>query len=209
MALTAESVREELAKILQPRDPDAPPTVLGAGNDDLEAGRVYLGALAPGGWHVAAWPEEFGGRGATNEEAALIARVLTAFAAPDLYPYLVGLALVGPTLLEHGTPEQCRRFLPTLATGEEIWCQLFSEPEAGSDLANLATRATQDGDVWRITGSKVWSSRAHYSHWGWLLARTEPDAPKHAGITAFAVDMRAPWRPIRPGRVRHSAPAGP
>jgi alkylation response protein AidB-like acyl-CoA dehydrogenase len=200
VALTADTVRRELAAILRPREPDAPATVLGAGSDDLDAGRAYLQALAPGGWFVASWPEEYGGRGAGSDEAALIARELAVFDAPDLYPYLVGLALVAPTLLEHGTAEHCRRFLPPLANGHEIWCQLFSEPEAGSDLANLATRAVRDGDVWRVTGSKVWSSRAHYSRWGWLLARTDPAAPKHAGITAFVVDMHAPGVDVRPLR---------
>ena len=200
MALTADTVRRALAEVLQPRDPDAPATVLGAGTDDLDAGRTYLGALAGGGWFVPTWPEEYGGRGASADEAAVIARELSTFAAPDLYPYLVGLALVGPTLIGHGTPEQCRRLLPAIATGEEIWCQLFSEPEAGSDLANLATRATRDGDVWRVTGSKVWSSRAHYSRWGWLLARTDAAVPKHAGITAFVVDMHAPGVDVRPLR---------
>ncbi|MGH9026997.1 MAG: acyl-CoA dehydrogenase family protein, partial [Acidimicrobiia bacterium] len=200
MGLTAASLHEEFAGRLRARDPNAPATVLGAGNDDLEAGRAYLEALADGGWAVPTWPVEYGGRDADAEEAALIARVLARFEAPDLYPYVVGLALVGPTLLEHGTPAQCARLLPAIATGAEIWCQLFSEPGAGSDLANLATRAVRDVDGWRVTGSKVWSSRAHYSRRGWLLARTDPAAPKHAGITAFVIDMEAPGVEVRPLR---------
>ena len=109
--------------------------MLGAGNDDLDAGRRYLGALAGSGLAVPSWPTEYGGLGATPAEVAIVRRELADFDVPDLYPYLVGLELIGPTLLAHGTPEQCARWLPPIATGEEIWCQLFSEPGAGSDLA--------------------------------------------------------------------------
>ncbi|HKA93364.1 MAG TPA: acyl-CoA dehydrogenase family protein [Acidimicrobiia bacterium] len=175
-------------------------TVLGAGSDDLEAGRSYLRALADGGWAVPTWPEEYGGLGATPAQAAVIAQELARFDVPDLYPYVIGLAIAGPTLVAHATPEQCARWLPAIRTGDEIWCQLFSEPDAGSDLASLATRAERDGDQWRVTGSKVWSSRAHYSQRGLLLARSDPGVPKHAGITAFALDMHAPGVTVSPLR---------
>jgi alkylation response protein AidB-like acyl-CoA dehydrogenase len=174
--------------------------VLGAGNDDLEAGRRYLGALAGSGLAVPMWPREYGGLGATPEQIGVVRTELAAFAVPDMYAYLVGLELVGPTLLAHGTPEQCARWLPKIATGEEIWCQLFSEPGAGSDLAGLSTRATQDGDTWRVRGQKVWTSRGAYSQWGLLLARHDPTVRKHEGITAFGLDMRAPGVEIRPLR---------
>jgi alkylation response protein AidB-like acyl-CoA dehydrogenase len=117
-----------------------------------------------------------------------------------LYPYLVGLALVGPTLVAHGTAEQQSRWLPHIRRGDEIWCQLFSEPDAGSDLANLSTRAVRDGDTWRVTGQKVWTSRGSYSRRGLLLARTDIHAPKHDGITAFGIDMHAPGVEVRPLR---------
>jgi alkylation response protein AidB-like acyl-CoA dehydrogenase len=175
-------------------------TVLGAGSDDLDAGRAYLRALADGGWAVPTWPVEYGGLGATPAQAAAVAQELARFEVPDLYPYVIGLAIAGPTLVAHATPEQCARWLPPIRTGDEIWCQLFSEPDAGSDLASLATRAERDGDQWRVTGSKVWSSRAHYSQRGLLLARTDPSVPKHAGITAFALDMRAPGVTVSPLR---------
>jgi alkylation response protein AidB-like acyl-CoA dehydrogenase len=178
--------------------------LLGAGGsqDDRDEGRRFLELLAPGGWATPAWPAECGGRGATPGEAAAIARELARYETPDLYPFLVGLALLGPTALVHGEPEQRRRWLPPIARGEEIWCQLFSEPDAGSDLAGLTTRAVPDagGDRWVVTGRKVWSSRAHYAQWGLLLARTDPHAPKHAGITAFALRMDQRGVEVRPLR---------
>jgi alkylation response protein AidB-like acyl-CoA dehydrogenase len=195
-----DQIRAELRARLAPRRTDAPSSVLGAGNDDLEAGRRYLAALAGTGLAVPMWPREYGGLGASPAEVALVRGELAAFDVPDLYPYLVGLELVGPTLLTHGTPEQCARWLPKIATGEEIWCQLFSEPGAGSDLAGLATRAEQHGDEWLARGQKVWTSRGAYSQWGLLLARHDPGMRKHQGITAFGLDMHAPGVDVRPLR---------
>ncbi|MBM3670595.1 MAG: acyl-CoA dehydrogenase [Actinobacteria bacterium] len=197
---TVDETRAALAALLRPRDAREPVTVLGAGRDDLDAGRAYLVALADGGWAVPTWPLEYGGRDANPEEAAVVARELARFEQPDLYPFLVGIGVVGPTLLTCASKEQQSRWLPAIRSGAEIWCQLFSEPGAGSDLAGLATRAERDGDIWRVTGQKVWSSRAHYAKWGFLLARTDPTVPKHSGITAFAIDMQAPGVDIRPLR---------
>jgi alkylation response protein AidB-like acyl-CoA dehydrogenase len=195
----AAALRAELAALgLPQRTPGHRDTVMGAGSDDLEAGRAWLAALAPGGWSVPAWPAAVGGRDATAEDAAVIARELQRYAAPDLYPFGVGLSLVSAGVLAHGSVEQQQRWLPAIASGAEIWCQLFSEPDAGSDLASLSCRAVRDGETWRVTGQKVWSSRAHYAQWGLLLARTDPDAPKHAGITAFAVEMDQPGVEVRP-----------
>ncbi len=157
-------------------------------------------ALAGSGLAVPSWPKEYGGLGASPAEVAIVRRELGAFDVPDLYPYLVGLELIGPTLLAHGTPEQCARWLPPIATGEEIWCQLFSEPGAGSDLAGLATRAHADGEAWRVTGQKVWTSRGAYSQWGLLLARHDSGVPKHKGITAFGIPMGAEGVEVRPLR---------
>jgi alkylation response protein AidB-like acyl-CoA dehydrogenase len=193
-------VRAELAARLAPRRPDAPMSVLGAGSDDLDAGRRYLGALAGTGLAIPTWPKEYGGLAASAEQVAIIRTELAAFDVPDLYPYLVGVDLVAPTLLAHGTPEQCARWLPAISTGEEIWCQLFSEPGAGSDLAGLAARAVRDGDEWTVTGQKVWTSRGAYSRYGLLLARHDVAVPKHRGITAFALDMRQPGVDVRPLR---------
>jgi alkylation response protein AidB-like acyl-CoA dehydrogenase len=197
--LRAEA-RAAFESALPRRRPDAPITVLGAGADDLAPGAAFLGALAAGGWVVPTWPAAYGGRDATTDEAVVIAEELVRFAVPDLYPYLVGLHVVGPTLVALATEEQRRRWLPAIAGGTEIWCQLFSEPGAGSDLANVGARADRDGDVWHVTGQKVWSSRASYAQRGFLLARTNPGVPKHTGITAFAVDMTAPGVDVRPLR---------
>ena len=172
--------------------------VLGAGSDDLEAGRKYLGTLAPGGYAVPSWPVEYGGMGLPSEDAGVVMSALREFETPDLYPYMVGVDLVGPTILAHGNDEQKSRWLAKIRSGEEIWCQLFSEPDAGSDLAGLKARAVRDGAGWRVTGSKVWTSRGHYAQWGLLLARHDPSLPKHAGITAFGVDMSSPGVSVRP-----------
>jgi acyl-CoA dehydrogenase len=193
-------VRATLADRLEPRRDDATRSVLGAGNDDLQAGRRYLQALEGTGLAVPTWPREYGGLGASPADTAIVRAELAAFDVPDLYPYLVGLELVGPTLLTHGSPEQCARWLPKIANGEEIWCQLFSEPGAGSDLAGLSARAVARGDAYEVHGQKVWTSRGAYSQWGLLLARTDPGVRKHAGITAFGMAMDAPGVDVRPLR---------
>jgi alkylation response protein AidB-like acyl-CoA dehydrogenase len=193
-------VRTELSARLAPRLADDTVSVLGAGNDDLEAGRRYLDALSGSGLAIPTWPREYGGLAATADEVAIIRRELAAFAVPDLYAYLVGVELVGPTLLAHGSPEQCERWLPPIASGAEIWCQLFSEPGAGSDLAGLSTRARADGEQWRVSGQKVWTSRGAYSRYGLLLARHDSSVPKHQGITAFGLDLGTPGVDVRPLR---------
>jgi alkylation response protein AidB-like acyl-CoA dehydrogenase len=192
-------MHEVLRGLLRERSADQAATVMGAGSDDLESGRAYLEALAPHGWAVPEWPTEYGGLGASAGEAAAIEKELERYEAPDLYPFLVALHVVAPTLLAEATPEQCARWLPRIASGADIWTQLFSEPGAGSDLANLGARAVRDADGnWRVTGQKVWGSRAHYAQWGFLLARTDPDVQKHAGISAFAVRMDSPGLEVRP-----------
>ncbi len=196
--ITEDEIRNALAQILTPRRADERMTTMGAGSDDLEPARAYLASTVEGGWALPSWPKAFGGRDADPEEVALINRVLRDFSVPDLYAYMIGLGMCGPALLAHGTDEQQQRWLPTIASGAEIWCQMFSEPEAGSDLANLALRATRDGDEWTLEGQKVWTSRAVWARWGLCLARTDPEVPKHAGLTMFAVDMEAPGVEVRP-----------
>ncbi|MDH4144093.1 MAG: acyl-CoA dehydrogenase family protein [Acidimicrobiia bacterium] len=193
-------LRRELGARLTARTAASRTTIMGAGSDDLETGRAYLRSMAEGGWATPLWPAEYGGMAATKDQAATVADALAGFEVPDLYPFSIGISIVGHTLIDYATPEQCRRWLPPMQRGDEIWCQLFSEPNAGSDLANLGARAVRDGDEWVVNGNKVWSSRSMYSRWGWLLARTDPNVPKHRGITAFVVDMEAPGMDVRPLR---------
>ena len=148
------------------------------------------------------WPVEYGGRGHDPGRRRRSCRGRSPrFEAPDLYPYLVGLHVVAPTLLAVASPEQCARWLPPIASGAEIWCQLFSEPGAGLRPRQRRRRVRcATATSGSVTGQKVWTSRGHYSRWGLLLARTDPDVAKHAGITAFAVDMDAPGVDVRPLR---------
>tara|TARA_B100001079_G_scaffold160941_1_gene137992 strand:+ start:17547 stop:18734 length:1188 start_codon:yes stop_codon:yes gene_type:complete len=198
MSFDVEQIHEALAALLEEPAADSHSTVLGAGSDDLEAGRRYLEALVGGGWMVPEWPAEHGGRDASPAEAALIAEALGRYKTADLYPYGVGLNLVGPVLLARGTVGQQQRWLRPIADGSEIWCQMFSEPDAGSDLANAGMRAERDGDEWVLNGSKVWTSRGTYSIWGMCVARTDAALPKHRGLTMFAVDMSSPGIDVRP-----------
>ncbi|GGV35941.1 acyl-CoA dehydrogenase [Actinomadura cremea] len=160
--------------------------------------RAWYPAFARSGLVVPQWPAEFGGLGWSRPLARAAERELARYHLPRLNP--LGLNLAAPALFEHGTHEQRLRFLPKIVSNEEVWCQLFSEPGAGSDLASLATRAVRDGDAWRITGQKVWTTWAHLADFGVLLARTDPDVPKRDGITYFLIDMRQPGvdgRPLR------------
>jgi len=159
----------------------------------------FLGEQFDRGLAWAHFPEGLGGLGATPTQQLHVLRRLSASHAPSaVMRNVIGYGMVAPTLVTHGTPEQQRRYLRPLFTGSEVWCQLFSEPGAGSDVASLATRAERDGDEWVLNGQKVWTTLAHVSAYGLLIARTDPDAVKHRGITAFLVDMHAPGVEVRP-----------
>jgi alkylation response protein AidB-like acyl-CoA dehydrogenase len=149
------------------------------------------------GWAVLSWPKEYGGRGATPMEQIIWNQEESKYDAPT-GPFAIGLGMCGPTLIAYGTEEQKRARLPRMASGEDIWCQLFSEPAGGSDLAALRTRAERDGNDWIVNGQKIWTSGAHYSDWGILVTRTDPNVPKHKGLTFFIVDMHSSGIEARP-----------
>lgn len=151
------------------------------------------------GWAAVAWPVKYGGRGGTLTEQVIFSQEESAFDLPH-DALAVGIGWCGPAILFHGNPDQRARFLPPLLSGDEIWCQLFSEPGAGSDLAGLSTRAERDGDEWILNGQKVWTTFAHRSDWGLCIARTDQQAERHHGLSAFIVDMRSPGVTARPLR---------
>jgi alkylation response protein AidB-like acyl-CoA dehydrogenase len=161
--------------------------------------------LAAAGLAAVHWPREYGGRGATQTESAIFFEELGRAAAP-LPANVLGLLLAGPTIMAWGTDEQKERYLTPILTAEEIWCQGFSEPDAGSDLANVKTRAVKEGDEWVITGQKVWTSGAQYSKWCMLLARSDTQAERHQGLTYFLMDMKQDAVQVRPLRQITGAP---
>jgi acyl-CoA dehydrogenase len=184
-------------------DPDSPSLVFADVSDTahVERGRAWQRELFDGGWAGLGWPTAFGGRDLPIALRAVWAvEAATAGAPPPIN--LIGEGMAGPTLMAHGTDEQRRRYLPPMLTGEEIWCQLFSEPDAGSDMAAVTTTARRaaDGDGWVVDGHKIWTSAAHYADFGILLARTDWDAPKHRGCTYFLVDMGQAGITTRPLR---------
>jgi alkylation response protein AidB-like acyl-CoA dehydrogenase len=169
---------------------------------DLTKREEFLDARFDAGLAWVHYPEGLGGLGLPRAMQNVVDAALAAKNAPDNHPDRIGIGLgmAAPTILGHGTDEQQQRWLRSLWTGREVWCQLFSEPGAGSDLAALATKAVRDGDDWLVSGQKVWTSSAHKADWGLLLVRTDPDVPKHAGLTYFACDMHASGVEVRPLR---------
>jgi alkylation response protein AidB-like acyl-CoA dehydrogenase len=154
--------------------------------------------LGEAGYATPTWPAEYGaGLSLTPGQARIVNELLNHYRVPRPFN-IIGIGMGGPTIMAWGSEELKQRLLRPLAANQEIWCQLFSEPGAGSDVASLATRAVRDGDEWIVNGQKVWTSLAHRSKWGMLLARSNPDVPKHKGLTYFVVDMEAPGVTIRP-----------
>jgi alkylation response protein AidB-like acyl-CoA dehydrogenase len=187
---TDEDLRARVRALLGAHDP--------AAAEPLD----FLRARFDAGLAWVHFPEGLGGLGAPRSLQGVVDAELAAAGAPDNDPRRIGIGLgmAAPTILRYGTEEQKQRFLRPLWTGEEVWCQLFSEPGAGSDLAGLRTRAVRDGDDWVVDGQKVWTSSAHNARWAILIARTDPDLPKHQGITYFLCDMTAPGVEVRPLR---------
>jgi alkylation response protein AidB-like acyl-CoA dehydrogenase len=159
--------------------------------------QVWQAKKANAGWACITWPKEYGGRGATPIESVIWSQEESRYKIPPNV-FAIGQGMLGPTIMVHGTDEQKRRYLRPMLSGEEIWCQLFSEPSAGSDLAGLRTAAVRDGDDWILNGQKIWTTGAQYCRWGMIVTRTDPNAEKHKGITYFIVDMQSPGIEIRP-----------
>jgi alkylation response protein AidB-like acyl-CoA dehydrogenase len=186
--------RDELRAWLAENHPGREP----AGDEAAWKHRLaWQRTLHKAGYAGLSWPKEYGGRGATLIEQAIFNEEMVRAQAPSVANVL-GLAMGGPVVIAHGTEEQKKRYLEPILSGEEIWCQGFSEPGSGSDLASLKTRAVRHGDEWIVTGQKVWTTFAHEAKWCMLVARTDPDAPKHAGLTYFLMDMEQDAVQVRP-----------
>jgi alkylation response protein AidB-like acyl-CoA dehydrogenase len=181
--------REELASFGSRRDRDA----------DLARSRRSQATLYDGGFVGVTWPKEVGGQGGTPMQQAIVDQEMSRARVPQ-HIGTIGIGMCGPTVIHHGTEDQKRRYLTRLLRADDIWCQLFSEPAAGSDLAGLRTKAVRDGNEWRVNGQKVWTTLAHVADYGILLTRTDPDAAKHRGLTMFVVNMKAPGVTVRPLR---------
>src|SRR4030095_15710217 len=168
-----------------------------AKHDMVHVGKAWQKKKADGGWACLHWPKEYGGRGAPPIERVIWQQEEGVYGKLT-QPFQIGEGMCGPTVMAWGSEESKRRYLPKLASGEHIWCQLFSEPAGGSDVAGLRTRAERKGEDWIIHGQKIWNSGAHYFHYGILLTRTDPNVPKHKGLTMFFLDMKSPGIEIKP-----------
>ena len=192
-----EVLRGEIRTFLKEK---LPPDWIGAENaideEAFEFGREFLKQLAPRKWIAPAWPVEYGGLGLSLWEQVVFNEEMAYHRAPVINLPAVGY--LGPTIMMYGSDEQKKLHLGGITSGEVQWCQGYSESESGSDLASLQTRAVQDGDDFVINGQKIWTSQAHYADWIFLLARTDPDAPKHKGISYFLLDMKSPGVTVRP-----------
>jgi alkylation response protein AidB-like acyl-CoA dehydrogenase len=184
----------------EPRDSeDGAEDVLGEAlrEEDIAAAKAWQKKKAEAGWACLRWPKEYGGRGASAIEQVIWGQEEARFKTPaNIFAITHGMC--APTVMAHGTEEQKRKWIPGMLTGENVWCQLFSEPAAGSDLAGLRSTAERDGDSWIVNGQKIWTTGAQIADWGIFVARSDPTAPKHKGLTYFVVDMHAPGIEVRP-----------
>jgi alkylation response protein AidB-like acyl-CoA dehydrogenase len=189
-----QAFQDEIRSWLEANHPGPSPT---GDQAEFEFQREWQKKLHAAGWAGISWPKEYGGRGATLIEQAIASEEMARAKVPRPANVL-GLVMGGPVVIAHGTEEQKERYLDPILSAEEIWCQGFSEPESGSDLASLKTRAKKDNGGWRVTGQKVWTTLAHEAKWCMLVARTDPDAPKHKGLTYFLMDMEQDEVEVRP-----------
>lgn len=195
-----EKARTWLDANAELKDPNETATgMLSESTDDatISASKAWQKKKAEAGWACLTWPKEHGGQGASSIQNVIWKQEEARYKTPpDIYG--IGLGMCGPTIMTHGTDEQKKRWLPDMVLGQEVWCQLFSEPSAGSDLAGLRTTAVKDGDDWVVNGQKIWTTGAQFCDWGILVVRTDPTVAKHSGLTFFVLDMHAPGVEIRP-----------
>ena len=192
-----ESFRAEVREFLRaelPEDWDFDPFELT--EDKWDFARQFTTKLATKGWVAPAWPQEYGGQGMPYMQQVVLSEEIAYHRAPNTS--LIGVTYAGPTIIVYGNDDQKKQFLPGITSGGIVWCQGYSEPNAGSDLASLQTRAVKDGDDYIINGTKIWSSNAHKANWCFFLARTDTEAPKHKGISYFITPMDAPGISVRP-----------
>jgi len=188
-----EALRREVRAFLReylPEEAQNAGGLIDGSEERFQMARRFNAALAERGWIAPAWPTEYGGLGASMYEQMVFNEELGYAGAPDTGTRGFGVGMIGPTLIVHGSDEQKREHLPRITSGEAIWCQGYSEPGSGSDLASLQTRAVLDGDDYVINGQKIWTSGGHRANWMFLLARTDPEAPKHRGISFFLLDIK-------------------
>ena len=188
---------EANAELIDPNEPAA--DLLSEREDErtIAAAKAWQAKKFDAGWACITWPKEYGGQGGTAMQSVIFGQEHAKFKTPPNI-YTIGQGMLGPTIMTHGTPEQKATHLKPMARGEQIWCQLFSEPAAGSDLAGLRSTAVRDGSDWILNGQKTWSTGAHFSKWGMIVVRTDPNAGKHAGLTYFILDMKSKGIEIRP-----------
>ena len=192
-----KAFREEARAWLEANVPTAEEL---AGMDGMARAKFWQKRKADGGWACIRWPKEYGGRDATAIENVILGQEEAKVDAPETGVFGIGQGMAAPTMMTWATEEQKQQFIPRLATGEDVWCQLFSEPAGGSDLAALRTKADRDGDDWVVNGQKIWTSGAHYSDWAILVVRTDPDVAKHKGLSYFFLDMNSPGIEVKPIR---------
>jgi acyl-CoA dehydrogenase len=179
------------------RRTEAGQTAFDMEDDVVAIAKEWQAKIYDAGWACMWWPREYGGRAATPIERVIWSQEVSKYVAPDGF-FIIGQGMCAPTLMAFASEDQKREFLPKIARGDQIWCQLFSEPVAGSDLAGIKTRAVRDGDHWILNGQKIWTSGAHYSDYGIIITRTDPTVPKHKGLTMFFINMKSPGIEIRP-----------
>ena len=196
-----EDTTEEQAFREEARDwlvANAPTEAEMSGMDNMARAKLWQKRKADAGWACIRWPLEYGGRDAGAIEQVILGEEEAKLETPETGVFIIGQGMAAPTMMTWAQEEDKKRFIPRIASGEDVWCQLFSEPAGGSDLAGLRTKAERDGDDWVINGQKIWTSGAHYSDWGILVLRTDPNVAKHKGLSYFFIDMKSPGIEIKP-----------